>query len=58
MDFGFTKEQELLKKTVGDFAELEIAPKAPIFDMADIGIVADLREALPHLIEEFRGQKG
>lgn len=29
-------------------------PKAPIFDMADIGIIADLREALPHLIAEFR----
>jgi electron transfer flavoprotein alpha subunit len=29
-------------------------PQAPIFDMADIGIVGDLREVLPCLIEELR----
>jgi len=29
-------------------------PKAPIFDMADVGIVGDLEDILPCLIEEFR----
>ena len=28
MDFSFTREQELLRKSVRDFAEAEIAPKA------------------------------
>lgn len=29
-------------------------PKAPIFEMADVGIVGDLADILPCLIEEFR----
>ncbi|UCC60630.1 MAG: electron transfer flavoprotein subunit alpha/FixB family protein [Dehalococcoidia bacterium] len=29
-------------------------PEAPIFDMADVGIVGDLEDILPYLIEEFR----
>ncbi|MBI4286521.1 MAG: electron transfer flavoprotein subunit alpha/FixB family protein [Chloroflexi bacterium] len=29
-------------------------PAAPIFEMADLGIVGDLREVLPRLIEELR----
>ncbi len=29
-------------------------PKAPIFDMADLGIVGDLRKIIPCLIEEFK----
>ncbi len=32
MDFGFTKEQELLKKAVRDFAESKVAPKAAALD--------------------------
>lgn len=33
-------------------------PQAPIFEIADIGIVGDLREVLPCLIEELRAAKG
>jgi electron transfer flavoprotein alpha subunit len=29
-------------------------PQAPIFDMADIGIVGDYREVLPALIEKLK----
>jgi electron transfer flavoprotein alpha subunit len=29
-------------------------PKAPIFEVADIGIVGDFREILPPLLEEIR----
>lgn len=32
-------------------------PKAPIFEVADVGIVGDLREVLPCLIEEFQRLK-
>ena len=28
-------------------------PKAPIFDIADIGIAGDLREIIPALVEEL-----
>ncbi len=29
-------------------------PKAPIFSISDIGIIGDLREILPHLLQEFK----
>lgn len=32
-------------------------PQAPIFDMADFGIVGDYREVLPALIEKLKAQK-
>lgn len=32
-------------------------PEAPIFDMADFGIVGDYREVLPALIEKLKAQK-
>ena len=31
-------------------------PKAPIFDIADIGIAGDLREIIPALVEELEGK--
>ena len=33
---------------------VEQNPRAPIFEVADVGIVGDLAEVLPCLIEEFR----
>ena len=33
-------------------------PKAPIFEVADLGIVADLKEVLPLLVDKIRVAKG
>ena len=33
-------------------------PQAPIFEMADIGIVGDLQDVLPLLINKLRAMKG
>jgi electron transfer flavoprotein alpha subunit len=45
-----------------DGSELVVAinsdPKAPIFEVADIGIVGDYREILPPLLEEIRRRLG
>jgi len=45
-----------------DGSELVVAinsdPKAPIFEVADIGIVGDFREILPPLLEELRRRLG
>jgi electron transfer flavoprotein alpha subunit len=45
-----------------DGSELVVAinsdPKAPIFEVADIGIVGDFREILPPLLEEIRRRVG
>jgi len=45
-----------------DGSELVVAinsdPKAPIFEVADIGIVGDFREILPPLLEELRHRLG
>ena len=43
---GFEKSKFILA--------VEQNPQAPIFKVADVGIVGDLREVLPCLIEEFR----
>jgi electron transfer flavoprotein alpha subunit len=33
-------------------------PEAPIFEMADLGIVGDLHDVLPQAIEELRRLRG
>ena len=33
-------------------------PDAPLFRMAEIGVVGDLHEILPHLITEIRAARG
>jgi electron transfer flavoprotein alpha subunit len=43
---GFTGSQVILA--------VDKNPQAPIFEVADIGIVGDLREVLPYLIEELK----
>jgi electron transfer flavoprotein alpha subunit len=32
-------------------------PKAPVFDIADFGIAADLRDILPALVEELNRKR-
>ena len=46
---GFTKSKHVIA--------VDQNPKAPIFDVADIGISGDLRQILPCLIEELRKLK-
>jgi electron transfer flavoprotein alpha subunit len=45
-----------------DGSELVVAinsdPKAPLFEVADIGIVGDFREIMPPLLEEIRHRLG
>lgn len=46
---GFTKSKVVLT--------IDKNRKAPIFEVADVGLVGDLRDIVPHLIEELKTQQ-
>ncbi|GFZ86823.1 electron transfer flavoprotein subunit alpha/FixB family protein [Nesterenkonia alkaliphila] len=51
-------QQKAGMQTSGTIVAINKDEDAPVFEIADLGVVGDLNEVLPQLIEEIRARKG